>query len=419
MNRQNKYTKLYSWVIYASLIFINTLFAITDIPINYYTYKSTEQGKTYLEFFFKIENSQIQFVKNGQSFSSDVEASLYIFNDINILLGQQSYDYKLNCSNFEETNDPSHEHFYKFNFNLNPGTYKAILIIEDANKSERFKKEIEINLPDYWSEIKISSLQISTIPGADNIETIPNIQHVVSYVNPIVDLYYETYNIENAENGNIDVEYRIENEQNSLLYKVAQTVNITCQDPGFKTNFSTKSLPSGNYTLRVINNINDEIIQSLVSFTVIQHPANLKFKSFADALKELQFIASSLEIEDLENAATNDRQKALDAFWEKKDLVPETDNNEIMFEYYKRLNQANDIFTKNGQAGWQTDFGMIYILFGKPDAVYAEEGSFQNEGRTIWQYKKLNLTFTFVSLNKFSRYSLIDKQEVFSRFMPR
>jgi GWxTD domain-containing protein len=57
--------------------------------------------------------------------------------------------------------------------------------------------------------------------------------------------------------------------------------------------------------------------------------------------------------------------------------------------YFKRVESANQLFTSYKE-GWKTDRGMIYIIFGMPDEVYAFTD------REVWTYKKqFDISFNF------------------------
>src|SRR5262249_7934244 len=63
-----------------------------------------------------------------------------------------------------------------------------------------------------------------------------------------------------------------------------------------------------------------------------------------------------------------EREQFIEAFWERRDLTPDTVENEYRDEYYERIAYANEHFA-SGIPGWKTDRGRIYILHGKPDGI--------------------------------------------------
>ncbi len=61
-----------------------------------------------------------------------------------------------------------------------------------------------------------------------------------------------------------------------------------------------------------------------------------------------------------------ERQNFVEAFWQRRDPTPDTEENEYKEEHYRRIAYANDHFA-SGIPGWKTDRGMIYIKYGPPD----------------------------------------------------
>ena len=63
-----------------------------------------------------------------------------------------------------------------------------------------------------------------------------------------------------------------------------------------------------------------------------------------------------------------ERDNFIEAFWQRRDPTPDTEENEFKEEHYQRIAYANEHFAA-GVPGWKTDRGRIYIVFGKPDEI--------------------------------------------------
>jgi len=79
-------------------------------------------------------------------------------------------------------------------------------------------------------------------------------------------------------------------------------------------------------------------------------------------------------ITDQERAAfkqlSNDeeRDNFIEAFWQRRDPTPDTEENEYKEEHYRRIAYANEHFAA-GIPGWKSDRGRIYIMYGPADEV--------------------------------------------------
>lgn len=121
--------------------------------------------------------------------------------------------------------------------------------------------------------------------------------------------------------------------------------------------------------------------------------------SAEELIEPLLYITSSKERDNLYKAA--EPKLALDKFWLN---VADQDKNKAKYlikTFYGRVKEANTLFSSH-KAGWLTDRGMIYIIFGKPEVVNrrfeTEEWSYLNrqQGRPVLKFifnKKQN-TFT-------------------------
>src|ERR1700676_3475093 len=73
-----------------------------------------------------------------------------------------------------------------------------------------------------------------------------------------------------------------------------------------------------------------------------------------------------------------ERDNFIEAFWQRRDPTPDTEENEYKEEHYQRIAYANAPFAA-GVPGWKTDRGRMYIVFGKPDEIdsHPSGGSYQ------------------------------------------
>jgi len=65
-----------------------------------------------------------------------------------------------------------------------------------------------------------------------------------------------------------------------------------------------------------------------------------------------------------------ERDQFIEAFWQRRDPTPDTEENEFKEEHYRRIEYANEHFAA-GLPGWKTDRGRIYIMYGAADEIDA------------------------------------------------
>jgi GWxTD domain-containing protein len=63
-----------------------------------------------------------------------------------------------------------------------------------------------------------------------------------------------------------------------------------------------------------------------------------------------------------------ERDQFIEQFWLRRDPTPDSQENAFKEEHYRRIAYANEHFAA-GKAGWRTDRGRIYIMWGPPDQI--------------------------------------------------
>ena len=90
--------------------------------------------------------------------------------------------------------------------------------------------------------------------------------------------------------------------------------------------------------------------------------------------EEVVYIVSENERDVFRNLRTDaERENFIKMFWTRRDPSPETPVNEFREEHYRRIAFANDHYFE-GKAGWRSDRGRVYIMFGPPDFFETNPG---------------------------------------------
>ncbi len=171
-------------------------------------------------------------------------------------------------------------------------------------------------------------------------------------------------------------------------------------------NFS-RSLDEGVYLLAIKLNEEDED-EDEINFPLavkwIDKPISLRNAEFA--IEMLKYIEEDSVISRLLDA--DDYTKALYNYWKKYDPTPATSFNELMAEFYSRIDYAalefRGLAKKNGIT---TDRGKIYIKYGEPDKIerYSNENGYMIEK---WTYKNPDKKFIFVDKQGTGNFILVE-----------
>ncbi len=128
------------------------------------------------------------------------------------------------------------------------------------------------------------------------------------------------------------------------------------------------------------------------------------------ALDMLMYITTPRELDSLRQGDLESRRDNLERFWAARDRTPGTAFNEVMTEYYRRVDYASRQFSGlNRSDGAKTDRGRIYILNGPPDATQRRLDP--SMGYTeVWVYERLRKKFTFIDRVKNGEYVLVSSE---------
>src|SRR5262245_36331631 len=77
-----------------------------------------------------------------------------------------------------------------------------------------------------------------------------------------------------------------------------------------------------------------------------------------------------------------DRAKAIEQFWARRDPTPGTPANEFKDDFYRRLDDANARFREATTPGWESDRGKFLLTAGYPDDRTADTA------KETWTYKR-------------------------------
>ena len=83
-----------------------------------------------------------------------------------------------------------------------------------------------------------------------------------------------------------------------------------------------------------------------------------------------------------------ERNRFIEAFWDRRDPTPATRENESQKEHYRRLDYANRVLGRDStRPGWKTDRGKFYIILGEPREIQRYDGLNEVVSNEIWFYQ--------------------------------
>lgn len=386
--------------------------------------RRAENGDNKFTLYSKIPFDEIQFLKSEEGgFKAVYEMSITIFDDNDFQVDGTIFERMVTVSKYEQTNATDKYDVVQRSFNLKPGKYKFFVQLEDLDTHKIGILKEEIELPDYSNEnLSISSILYSEKVKVDSTGTLVP-QPLVGVPRTKTGNLYGFFTIYAEDKGNFKVEVIVRNMRNKTLYKDKRKIKRTGSATPIAIAIPDAKLSLGTYNFQVKVKQGDHSASLQNEFKIFWQGLPLTSVDLKSAINQMDLIANHKDLKTIKDAPQSQQREFFKLFWKQYDPTPGTDKNELMTEYYRRIQYANDNF-RGLREGWKTDMGTVYILLGAPEEVVREmspqymTSSFSSrpvKALQIWKYHSLNRYFIFVDENGFGDYRL-DNPAVLSEF---
>ncbi len=384
----------------------------TPIFMEALSYASADLSKARLEVYMQVPYEQIRFLKQDDLYVGLFDLTVTITNDDGDVVWSRVQTVEIRTRDFAETSSSRLSSLKQMSFDMQPGKYSVKAEIFDSDSKRGASVRRDIDVPNYAAHtLSISDAMIVTrmTTSGERRTIVPNISAMIGDEDEGFFVFSEVY----VPRGMTDVQFTgtLLNTEQDSVFGVEQTEQIDRTPYQVFMKFSKFKLPMGLYYLRILATGTDSTGAPLAARTLrtisvrwSDLPASITDLDLA--VEQMRYIARDNELQEIREAA-NDVQKRerFVAFWKKRDPDPQTERNELMEEYYWRVEYANRSYS-HYMDGWRTDRGMVYIRFGAPDNV--ERHPFETSTRPyeIWRYYNLNFEFIFVDETGFGDYRL-------------
>ena len=417
------------------MLLVSQLLAQPDFRINRDLIQSGAFFNSELHYFplgdgysvyytYKIPYSQLYFEKDDDNFVSGLSVNIEVRDSLDNVVTRAFDEKNISVKDFDLTNSKTTNLQGLININLQEGKYKLLSIISDKI-SKRERKIPAIDLIISNSEKLLNPIMLEP-----NEEICDNDENYVLVNNsssipfnkpndilaiPVTDSTIKSLTI-NVTRGDTTF---ISNQLNSDSFALSSRLEI-CNDKIIIPKSDNKTflkyflfsefpakLSEGPVRIEAIpdNELNKK---KVFSFDVIWIGKPISLKDPEEAIKLISIVESKDKVKELLNS--DDDQKALYSYWQKLDPTPKTNYNELMDEFYQRVDYCEITFKSiDGKGGANSDRGNIYIKYGAPDYI---ERNTTNDDKVIesWFYNNPVRSFVFVDNDGTGKYLLVSKK---------
>ena len=359
-----------------------------------------------VEVRLSIVNDILQFVQGAaHRFDAAYEVDLVAYDKNRELVAHRSWGRSLQCASFDETNSRMVLNEERTTLRLPLGSYELQLIVTDLDSRKRLRRNYTLELlPSGDGQLALSAVVLAkrmpTLAVLDSIQI--DFLHTPYAGNREQSLYFEIYNASPGEE--IKLDYAIQNWRGEVLE--AWTARVIAESKTLRVceSLAGKVRHPGRQQL-VINAVAG---QREANATLDYHALPSRVdgeeeggRSIADSseipFESLRFVCRNQDFNRITAATGAFRDSLIAAFWRERDPTSETAANELREEFHRRVSYASRRFAVQGidRAGWETDRGRLYIIFGPPREHFYRLGEGGGSPYEIWYYPDLHRYFLF------------------------
>jgi GWxTD domain-containing protein len=383
-----------------------------NFNIDILNYKGDEEGKSRVDVFIQVPYPNIQFVKSGDKFVGSYSVNLIIMDeDKDNIIKSNLWEETVTASNFNQTSSQKNYNLNLKTFQLEPGNYFLRCIVEDKDSKRSVTSEHTMEVLPFDNKVDLSDLLLVSdfVESESGNRIIPNISQSVESMEEVIKFYYEAYSDEKRD---VTIVYGIKdkNENQNYTHTITKTL-----DKGKNTLYGSLQYPSftfGEYELStVVKDSSGETLAAIgKSFYAKVFGIPRSVTNLQNAIDQMVYIAESSELSFINDGESfKERLERFLDYWKEKDPTPNTNVNEVMLEYYRRIDYSNRNFGAYKRDGWKTDMGMVYVSLGPPDYVDRHPFALESKPYEVWDYYNLNRQFVFVDYTGFGDYRLVNR----------
>jgi len=355
--------------------------------------------------FIEVPFNSIQFVKRKNDFVASYDASIILQDDEGKQLFRRMWSDSIVTKDYIHTQSRLRSRKHHTNFNI--GKEKYLLLSELYDKDTRKKGSKKKKL-DFKKQKKIPSLMepimITDLKGEWGFETdeFPILGKKIANIDKGL-----TVNISGFVD---DSPYSIEVIINSNSDEKELSVINNNTDIGFfnhRVKIGKEYLQSLSIKIEIVLTQSKQVKKVEKNIMIYKPGISGFVKNIENSFRQMKYILTNNERNDAKGKKGKDLENIFLEYWKKRDPTPDTSLNELMEEYYIRVNYVNEYFNMSWKEGWETDFGMIYILFGPPDQIQRSNTNSSNTSvYQVWYYNRINKEFVFKDQNGFGDFRL-------------
>jgi GWxTD domain-containing protein len=366
-------------------------------------------------FLIEVMYDFLQFTRQNDEYFANFQIEL-TFTDKNT---KQTYvkiwDSKCELRSFRETNRWDKYFFTLDSLIIPAGSYNTLVKYHDLQAKRKSNIRFSYSLPPIEGIFAASPLYLRTTNGNQPFgqffpKSPKSLQQYLPF-NRSYDIFLYAYAPGDSLLSLKINFYRDEEAQTVFSRDTVVAVNQSEAKYLFSPPF--REWQEGHYILKIHYKTSQDSFRHEIPIELTWFGKPKSLMELTYALKPLKEITTPEEFKKINSGNRKAKYQKFLEYWATKDPTPSTAFNEVLFEFYTRVDTVD--FTWGGRRrnyGWRTDPGRIYLLFGKPSEIKDESLNPINPYlKWVYRLGDRQKIFIFEAVNGRKSYKLIEERE--------
>ena len=383
-----------------------------------------------------LANRSLTFTRDGDRFRAGYEVQLDLRQGSGVVRHVEARE-TVHVPSFRETSRGDESVIFQQQLSVPPGQYVLAFAVRDAVGGKSATQEALVTAPRFTAGTLSSPITVLEVTPRASTDSLPRLvaspRSTVAFGrDSLVPVYLEGYGPGTA----LPVAVAVRSDQGGPLW--TDTVSLQRRGALFSgvINVPVSQLGVGVSTLVLWRTDLGTALgggrapavgDSVRTPVFVTFGDELPVASFEEMLSYLRYFTTPTRLQALRDTAPERRAAAWAAFLRETDPVVATPQNEALRDYFARIQTAVERFREEGNAGWLTDRGRVFVSLGEPDQIYEQGGAdnLNQRGRAqVWQFREHGLELVFIDQTGFGRWRLTtssdaDLQAVLRRIQTR
>ena len=411
------------------IIFTSSIFA--QLKIDYAVFKEND-SLSCLEIYYGVSKNKLQFQKKKNKYQARVKIKTLLMQNDSLKKGNSK---TLNFNIPDTTELAKQGRLIEIEkFNIPPGKYRLKVTMKDENGKRQFRSGQDIQVKSFNTNELISSDLIlakkfkktaskNRFSREFGYDLTPKVDAIFKSPNNFIYPFFELYNL-SKDSSEYKVRYKITDVDNQTIKKtewLTEKAENSKSLQFFRSGIATQNISSGSYKLKIIVVEKADTLKLQRDLFIINKGNNRNIGLNVENLKKLnehkldslfqplRYVASKQEKNRYSQLDRKGKIGFLSNFWNRRDPKPSTSINESRRKFERKLIYTDNRFGNSERAGWKTERGRVWMLYGEPLEIERNKENFDKKHHIIWKYNSTEkpVRFIFLKNERTGNYELI------------